>query len=167
MRLSLAAGFNTNPSKSPSGNLFYTNLSIWAGRPHPLKPLYTDIRAHPYVESISPDGAGFLERWPASIRSALPRTLEMHPSSPDVIIYTGAATSARIAAAIVIGTELSSTTKEFPAVLPDVAGTECGTISCDAALIYGLERPALVATLFSLMDLLRGGCGDLSREFQL
>ena len=80
--------------------------------------------------------------------------MEIRPSSPDVIIYTDAATSARIAAAVVIEPNLSRPQTNFRR-LSEIADPERGAIFCDAALIYGLELLD-AAAIFFLMGFLRG-----------
>ena len=62
----------------------------------------------------------------------------------------------RILSAIIIEPDLFATTNEFPAVPSEIADPERGTIFCDAALIYGLELLAAVATISPLRGFLIG-----------
>ena len=147
--------------RKPLGNLIgelaYAKTSLFGGFGRTrLNPLYTKLRAHPYAEAISPEEAVAFERRAASIRASVQRAVGLRPTSLGVIIYTDAATSARILAAIVIDPDLFSTTNEFPAVLSEISGPGRCAIFCEATLIYGLELLAVVAAIFSLMDFLRG-----------
>ena len=145
------------PLEKLIGKLVYAQTSVFGrfGRAM-LKPLYTKLRAHPYTEVISPCEAGVPEWWAASIRSSVPRAVELHPTTPDVIIYTDAATSTRILAAVAIEPSTYSALGSFSALLSEVADPVWETIFCETTLIYGLELLAVVATIFALKDFLRG-----------
>ena len=57
------------------------------------------------------------------------------PSVPDVIIYTDAATSSRIGAAVTVEPHLFRATKEFPAILSWISGPDRGAVFCEIDLI--------------------------------
>ena len=77
------------------------------GRPA-IKPLYVWVNARPYGDKLDPPTSftlDVLSWWVASLRAPLPRAVPPRSSVPDILIYTDAATSTRIASANVIPAE--------------------------------------------------------------
>ena len=133
------------------GGLSFTQTSIFGrfGRAL-LKPLYTKLDSPPYFQTISDEESLVLQRRPASIRSAKPRRVEIKSPFQDVIIYTDAATSSAVSAALVIEPDVFLSESLFSATFAECDDPDWVGIFTDAALIYGLELHAAIAAIFTL-----------------
>ena len=92
----------------------------------------------------------------SSILAHIPRAVELLRDKPDFAIYAGAATSARILAAIVISIPDFQDSCTFDTVLSDVGDPSGETTLCESTYIYGLEMLAVLATLLVLRGRLMG-----------
>ena len=84
------------------GKLRFTQTSIFGrfGRTL-LNPLYSKLHSHPYDDHLSIEGIP-PQRWrAASIRASAPLVVEIKSSRPEILIYTDAATAARIVDAVI------------------------------------------------------------------
>ena len=145
------------PLEKLVGKLCFTQTSIFGrfGRTM-LKPLYTKLHSTPYSSVLSDEESSVLRWWASSIRASQPRKVVIKNKYPDVVIYTDAATSTLVIAAIVIEPDVFKTESMFSATFTETADPDWVTIFQGTTLIYGLELLAVIATIFVLRDFLRG-----------
>ena len=95
------------PSEKLIGKLPFTQTSIFGrfGRTL-LKFLHTKLHRKPYLGHLSEEEIDILLWWVASLRASIPRIVEVTSTRHEVIIYTDAATSTRIVAAIVLDVDI-------------------------------------------------------------
>ena len=139
------------------GRLSFTQTSVFGrfGRTL-LRPLHRKLHQHPFQERFSSDEMSLLAWWAASIRAARPRVVHLKSNFPEVVIYTDAATSTCIIAAVIIDVKNFSKFPAFEAVLSEQADATWADSFSETNLIYGLEMLAVIATMFVLRDFLAG-----------
>ena len=139
------------------GELSFTQTSIFGrfGRTM-LRPLYNKKNAHPFVSTLSEDDKENLRWRVASIRASIPRTVEFRATNPEFLVYTDAATSTQIIAAVIIGVAEFRSSGRGLATFSEVTSKEWVVVSDTTTYIYGLEMLAIIATLTKCRGILRG-----------
>ena len=144
------------PLESLIGKLSFTQTSIFGrfGRT-PLRFLQTKLHRRPFEGTLTEEEIDILQWRIASLGASIPRTVEIKSCRPEIIIYTDAATSTRIVAAIILDVAEFLRVGEFQAVFKEVSSLEWQTTFKDTTYIYGLEMLAIIATVYILGDFLR------------
>ena len=139
------------------GRLSFTQTSIFGrfGRTL-LRPLHKKLRQHPFEGRFSPGELSLLAWWSASLRASRPRIVYLKSPRPEYIIYTDAATSTAMLAAIVIDVASFESDPHFAAVIDEEADKVWFDTFLETNLIYGLEMIAVIATMFVLRKFLSG-----------
>ena len=137
------------------GKLPFTQTSIF-GRfvGTLLKFLHTKLHHKPYLGHLSEEEIDILHWRVASLRASIPRIVEVTSTRPEVIIYTDAATSTRIVAAIVLDVEIFLRIGEFQALFEEISSEERSNTFKDTTYIYGLEMLAIIAVVYILGEYL-------------
>ena len=153
----ISKGFiDHKPLESLIGKLSFTQTSIFGrfGRTL-LRFLQTKLHRHPYVKKLSEEEIDILKWRVASLGASIPRVVEPKSSRPEVLIYTDAATSTRIVAAVVLDVNEFLNLGEFQAVFKEISSTSWESTFKDTTYIYGLEMLAVIATIYLLGEFLR------------
>ena len=91
------------------GKLSFTQTSAFGRFGRTLQiPLRDKLRDRPYSEILPPRAINILLWWDQAITTHIARTVDIKPKFPEYVIYTDAATSARITAALVFNNEVPS-----------------------------------------------------------
>ena len=135
------------------GKLSFTQTSVFGrfGRT-PLRPLRRKLHSRPYISPLSISESNLLSWRAAPIRAARPRNVLSRQEFREIVIYTDAATSASILAAVVIDVQQFAKDNSSESTCTEVADKDWETIFNDAALICGLEMLAAIALIFALRD---------------
>ena len=152
-----AKSISHNQLEKLIGSLSFTQTSVFGriGRTL-LTPLHRMLRKHPSQESLSADELGLLARRAASITAARPRSVYLKSHLPEVVIYTDAATSTALIAAVIIDVANFAKGPAFDAVLIERVDMTWFGIFAETNVIYGLEMLAVIATIFALRDCIAG-----------
>ena len=144
------------PLEKLIGKLSFTQTSIFGrfGRTL-LKSLHSKLHQRPYIGHLSEEEIDILQWWVASLRASIPRVVEVTSTRPEVIIYTDAATSTRIVAAIVLDVDIFLRIGEFQAVFEEISSEEWSNTFKDTTYIYGLEMLAIIAVVYILGEYLK------------
>ena len=139
------------------GKLSYTQTSVFGrfGRTL-LKPLHDKLKERPYSEQLSDRERDILLWWVQSLRETIPRTISIKPTNPEFVIYTDAATSTKVLAALLLKVEDFDFDPCFEELRVETSEEEWETTFRDTTYIYGLEMIAIVATVLVLGEKLRG-----------
>ena len=88
--------------ESLTGRLSFSQTSIFGrfGRAL-IRPLYRKLYGYYYDGSISGPGRIILQWWSGLLKALRPRTIYPRKSSPDIVIFTDAATTTMIMASVV------------------------------------------------------------------
>ena len=122
-----------------------------------LRPLRDRINRRPYVAKLSTEGLDILRWWVELLRGGISGIGFLKSPRPEVVIYTDAATSNRIVAALVIDVGEIGRRMEFRTLRVEVPDPKRGGTFILTTYNYGLEILAILATLFLDADYLRGG----------
>ena len=144
------------PLESLIGKLSFTQTSIFGrfGRTL-LRFLQTKLHRRPYEKILAEEEIDILKWRIASLGASIPRVVEPKSSRPEVIIYTDAATSTRIVAAVVLDANEFLRLGGFQAVFEEISSLGWESTFQNTTYIYGLEMLAVLATIYILGEFLR------------
>ena len=139
------------------GKLSFTQTSVFGrvGRAM-MAALYQKVNAKFYDPVLSDRELTTLRWWPNAILNMTPRLTRARPPQTDIIIYTDAATTAQIIAAVLIDPRSFRTTLTTSAVISAKVGPHWGKLFDETSEIYGLEMLAIFAILFDPLSDLSG-----------
>ena len=139
------------------GRLAFTQTSVYgrAGRAM-LTVLYQKLNAHFYSPILSGREQSTLRWWQYALLTITPRLTKTRGPQTDLVIYTGAATTTMIIAAVIAEPAIFVKTRTLTATLSLRAGKHWAKLFETTALIYGLEMLAIFAVLFDPVVDLRG-----------
>ena len=139
------------------GRVPFTQTSVFGrfGRTL-LRPLHMKLRQPPFQEHFSPDELILLAWRAGPIRAARPRVIRLKSIRPEVAVYTDAATSASLIAAVVIDVVNFAKGPAFGAVLIERVDMSLFDIFAETNLIYDLEMLSVIAAMFVLGDFAAG-----------
>ena len=148
------------------GGLSFAQTSVFGrfGRTL-LTPLRDRLKRRPYVAKLPADEVDVL-RWRVTLRrDDTSRVCVPKLPCPEVIIYTDAATSARIAASLVVDVNEFEDRRDFRTPWAEASDPQRGSTFILTTYIYGLEILATLAAIFLDSDFLRGKRHFLHRQF--
>ena len=139
------------------GKLSFTQTSVFGrvGRAM-MAALYQKVNAKFYDPALSDRELTTLHWWSNAILNMTPRLTRARPPQTDLIIYTDAATTAQIIAAVLIDPRSFRTTMTTSAVISAKVGPHWKKLFSKTAEIYGLEMLAIFAILFDPLSDLSG-----------
>ena len=131
------------------GRLSFSQTSIFGrfGRPM-MTHLYTKLNAIRYHPVLTTKEVRILQRWRTSIANLASRAVRPQRDKPDWVVFTDAATSASIIAAVAINRDEFANNERIRQVYATKTGEYWVRLFETTNLIYGLEMLALLATLY-------------------
>ena len=121
-----------------------------------LRPLHRKLRQRSFQGHFYPDELSLLAWRAASIRADRLRVPHLKSIRPEVVLYTEAATSTALIAAVSIDVGNFAKEPAFDATLTEPADMSRLEIFSEINLIYGLEMLAVLATMCTLRDFTAG-----------
>ena len=91
-----------------------------------------------------------------SLRETIARTISTKPANPEYVIYTDAATSTKVVAALLLRVEDFDDYPCFEELRTEIYEPECETAFIKTTYIYGLEMLAIIGAVLVLGEQLRG-----------
>ena len=139
------------------GRLSFTQTSVYGrvGRAMPTA-LYQKQNAKFYTPTLSGREASTLRWRRAALSSITPRLTRTRGPQTDLVVYTDAATTTMIIAAIIIEPTVFTQTRTLSVTLSLRVGKHWDRLFDATALIYGLEMLSIFAVLFDPAVDLRG-----------
>ena len=123
-----------------------------------LAILYAKKNAPTYHPLISDRERNALTWWITTLKYLGPRKVRPRSDKADLVIFTDAATSTSIIAAVTISTKQFKIDESLEEILEIETGKHWVTLFDHTSLIYGLEMLALLAKLWQDNKELRGKC---------
>ena len=139
------------------GRLSFTQTSVFGrvGRAM-MAALYQKVNAKFYSPDLSDRELTTLNWWSVALLNLTPRLTRNRSPVTDLIIYTDAATTTQIIAAVLIDPRSFRTTRTTSAVVSARVGPHWRALFSETCEIYGLEMLAILAILFDPLSDLRG-----------
>ena len=121
-----------------------------------MSPLHTKANDTTYRPTLTERERRTTQWWAVALLRLGSRTVNPRSGRPDVVVFTDAATSTAIIAAVTIGRDLSKRSETIREVRQAVAGKHWEVLFDATNLIYGLGMLALVALLYRPNNLREG-----------
>ena len=113
-----------------------------------MAPLYAKLNTQTYHPLLTEKDRRILQWWVVALKNLTPRRVTKRTDRPDIIMFTDAATSTRIIAAVTIVRDDFITNESVKEVLTLTTGKHWGRLFDSTNLIYGLEMLALLTKLY-------------------